>query len=127
MNKREFLQGRTRIPVPLRADAYTIAGQAFAGEDAKCKSIYNFTTRYSPRTSFGDVAHDDRMILFGIVQYIRNQLTDPCTPMDVVKAREFMETAHSLTIVSVYITTRAISVESLRVTERIIQMFTHVG
>lgn len=95
MNKREFLQGRTRIPVPLRADAYTIAGQAFAGEAAKSKSIYNFTNRYSPTINFGDVAHDDRMILFGVVQYIRNQLTDPCTPMDVVLAKQFMETAHS--------------------------------
>ncbi len=95
MNKREFLQGRTRIPVPLRADAYTIAGQAFAGEDAKSKSIYNFTNRYSPTENFGDVAHDDRMILFGVVQYIRNQLTDPCTPMDVVNTEAFMKTAHS--------------------------------
>ncbi len=95
MNKRQFLQGRTRVPVPLRADAYTIAGQAFAGEAAKSKSIYNYTNRYSPTVNFGDVAHDDRMILYGIVQYIRNQLTDPCTHEDLVDAEEFMKTAHS--------------------------------
>lgn len=95
MNKSEFLQGRTRIPVPLRADAYTIAGQAFAGEAAKSKSIYNFTNRYSPIENFSDVAQDDRMILFGLTQYIRNQLTDPCTAMDVVNAKQFMKSAHS--------------------------------
>lgn len=95
MNKKEFLQGRTRIPVPLRADAYTIAGQAFAGETAKSKSIYNFTNRYSPTVNFGDVAFDDRMILYGLTHYIRNQLTDPCTHEDLVDAEEFMKTAHS--------------------------------
>lgn len=95
MNIQEFAKGRIRVPVPLRADAYTISSDDFAGEDAVYRSIYNFTNRYAPAEAWPELKCDRRMVLYGILDYIRNQLTDKVTHADVDESVEFMSTAHS--------------------------------
>lgn len=96
MTRNEFLKGKIRTPVPLRADAYTISGQGFASEKAREKSVYNMVNRKSPKDAFPSVANDSRMVFFGLVEYIRSQLMDRCTIEDVDKADEFMKSAHSM-------------------------------
>ena len=84
-----------RVPYPMRADAYTISGEAFAGERAKALSVYNLTNRISPRQSIPDVADDSRMVFYGLSEFIRRHLTTPVTHEDIDRSVTFLSTAHS--------------------------------
>ena len=85
------------VPFPLMADAYTISGEAFAGREAIQKSIYNVTNRIGPSKAIGDisVAKDNRMVFYGLSEFIRRHLSTPITHDDIDAAKAFMETAHS--------------------------------
>ena len=87
--------GEIRVPVPLRSDAYTIASDCLVSDYAREGSVYNFTNRYSPAKAWPDVAHDSRMIFWGLSNYIRRELTDVCTSDDVKESVEFMLQANS--------------------------------
>jgi nicotinamide phosphoribosyltransferase len=92
-----FAQGRIEIPGPLKGDAYTVAGEAIADPKSKQKSTYGIMFRRSPKDApeFKNLAKDDRMILYGVTDYIRNQLTKPVTSIQIDQAEEFMKTAHA--------------------------------
>lgn len=86
---------RILVPLPLRADAYTISGEVIAGEEAREKSVYTLVDRYSPKQNLGIVAQDSRMVFYGISDFIRNHLSQPITHKDIDDAKEFMQTAYS--------------------------------
>lgn len=95
MQKREtFLRGRIHVSPILTADAYTISSNALVSQKAKDKSIYNMTNRYSPNKTW-NACTDSRMVLYGLTDYIRNNLTKPISKSDVNEAEKFMSTAHS--------------------------------
>ncbi|MCI0562509.1 MAG: nicotinamide phosphoribosyltransferase domain-containing protein, partial [Nitrososphaera sp.] len=84
-----------RVPWPLRADAYTVSGEGFAGARAKQMSVYNMTNRIGPRTAVPEVAQDNRMVFYGLSEFIRRHMLEPITHADIDDAKSFMETAHS--------------------------------
>lgn len=85
---------KIKVPRPLTQDAYTACSDSFAGKLAQEQSVYNFCNRYSPQKAWPEVAKDNRMVFFGLSQYIRNVLVEPITYDEVVEAAHFMETAH---------------------------------
>lgn len=93
MNIAQFLD--KRVPVPMRADAYTISSDSFASGKARERSIYNYTNRISPAKTWPEVAKDSRMVFFGLFDYIRHELTDRVTYDDIIKSKLFMERAGS--------------------------------
>ncbi len=97
MEREEFAKGRIKIPKALDGDAYTVAGEALSAEKPREKSIYGLTFRRSPKDApeFQGLAKDDRMIFFGLTDYIRNNLTKPIKKNDIDNAEKFMETAHA--------------------------------
>jgi nicotinamide phosphoribosyltransferase len=92
-----FAKGRVEIPAPLKGDAYTIAGEALADPKSREKSVYGVMFRRDPRDApeFQGLAKDGRMVSFGLVDYIRNNLTKQVTRKQVDTAEEFMKTAHA--------------------------------
>jgi len=92
---KEFIAGRTKVPLPLQADCYTISSDAFASDSARARSVYNFTNRISPAIALPDVCSDERMIFFGLTNFIRNYMTQRVTYDEVCEAQFFMERAHS--------------------------------
>lgn len=88
-----------RTPFPLIADAYTISSNEFAGAAAKERSVYNMINRIGPADcASADVrliAQDNRMVLYGLSDFIRNHLLEPITHVDVDEAKAFMATAHA--------------------------------
>jgi len=73
-----------RTPLPIRADAYTISGEAFAGKKAVERSIYNLTNRISPLQAFNrKFAKDSRMVFYGLSEFIRRHLSTPVTHADI--------------------------------------------
>lgn len=82
------------IPFCLRADAYTVGSDAFAGEKARDSSVYNFTNRYSPKDVLPELCRDSRMVLFGVDWFVRKYMRR-ITIEDVELAEEFMSQAHS--------------------------------
>ncbi len=97
MKREEFAKGRIQIPKALDGDAYTVAGEALSAEKPKEKSVYGLTFRRSPKDApeFQGLAKDDRMIFYGLTDYIRNNLTKPVTKEDIDNAEQFMQTAHA--------------------------------
>lgn len=97
ISREEFAKGKIEIPRPLSGDAYTIAGEALADQKARDKSVYGVMFRRSPKDAleFQGVAQDDRMVSFGLVDYIRNNLTKQVTREQVDEAEKFMQTAHA--------------------------------
>lgn len=79
----------------LRADAYTISSNEFASESAKTESGYNVVNRYSPTKNIPDLAHDSRMVMYGLQDWIKDSLTQRVTWPDVVNAMNFMKRSHS--------------------------------
>jgi nicotinamide phosphoribosyltransferase len=97
MQLEQFVKGRIPVPKCLDGDAYTVAGEALASEQAREKSVYGLAFRVSPKDAkdLKDFCQDDRMVLFGLTDYIRNNLTKPLTTEDIDRAEEFMSTAHA--------------------------------
>ena len=93
----DFVKGRIQVPTPLNGDAYTVAGEALASDQAREKSVYGLSFRKSPAQAedLKDFCHDDRMVFYGLSEYIRNNLTKPITKEDVDAAEGFMATAHA--------------------------------
>lgn len=88
-----FMRGRMHVPFPVRGDAYTIAGQILASEAASNASLYNVVFRYSPADVFPEVANDSRIVLYGLTDYIRTNLTKRITRDDVNESAAFMARA----------------------------------
>ncbi len=97
LDREIFAKGRVEIPGPLRGDAYTVAGEAIADVKSKQKSTYGVMFRRNPTDApeFEGLAKDDRMILYGVTDYIKNNLTKQITFEQIDKAEEFMKTAHA--------------------------------
>ena len=97
MKLEDFVQGRIEVPKCLDGDAYTVAGEALASGSAREKSVYGLSFRRSPKDApeFSGFCEDDRMVLFGLTDYIRNNLTKPITTEQVDTAENFMSTAHA--------------------------------
>lgn len=97
MELSDFVKGRIGVPTPLNGDAYTVAGEALASVRAKEHSVYGLSFRKSPAEAedLKDFCTDDRMILYGLSDYIRNNLTKPVTREQVDAAEKFMATAHA--------------------------------
>jgi len=97
MQLEQFVKGRIPVPKCLDGDAYTVAGEALASDEAREKSVYGLAFRVSPKDAkdLKDFCQDDRMILFGLTDYIRNNLTRPITREEVDAAERFMSTAHA--------------------------------
>lgn len=91
-----LFDGPIRVPVPLNADAYTVASACLASPEAKSGSVYNMTNRYSPQKVWPNVAKDSRMVFWGLSQYIRRTLTDRVTPDDIKESSAFMAQANSM-------------------------------
>jgi len=92
---KKFREGRVHVPWPLRGDAYTVSGEAIASQNAREKSVYNFCNRIGPRQGLPDLAFDDRMVFYGLSDFIRLHLTKPITHADINEAERFMASAHS--------------------------------
>lgn len=97
LDREIFAKGRVEIPGPLRGDAYTVAGEAIADVKSKQKSTYGVMFRRNPTDApeFEGLAKDDRMVLYGVTDYIRNNLTKQITFEQIDNAEEFMKTAHA--------------------------------
>lgn len=88
-----FLKGRPRNLL-VSGDAYTISGNAICSPESKKYSQYYFANRYTPKEVWPEVAKDSRMVLYGLSDFIRNNLTQPFTREDVNEAACFMNQAH---------------------------------
>jgi len=88
---------RIKVPFPLRSDAYTISSEAFAGPKAKELSVYNLVMRRGPSKveELSPICTDDRMVFYGLSDYIGEHLTTPITHADIDEAAAFMKSAHS--------------------------------
>ncbi len=95
----QFAKGRIEVPLCVDADAYTVAGQALASDKAAEKSVYGMSFRRSPSKApefEGFVAeNDDRIVLYGVSDYIRDKLTKPITREQLDSGMDFMSTAHA--------------------------------
>lgn len=94
-SKAVFSLGRIQPPLPVIGDAYTVSGDAIASNKARLRSVYNFTNRYSPSKNFPEVCYDERMVLYGLTDFIRNHLTRKVSFYDIKKSANFMSSAHS--------------------------------
>jgi nicotinamide phosphoribosyltransferase len=94
-NQERFAKGPTRVPWPVRGDAYTVSSTKLVSPEAKSKSIYNFTNRILPYKAFPNIAFDGRMVLYGLTDFIQRELTDKETEIDVELCSLFMRDAHS--------------------------------
>ena len=89
---------RINVPFPIRSDAYTVSGDAFAGPQAQERSVYNVVFRRGPSMVGGElapIALDNRMVFYGLSDFIKEHLQTPITHEDIDKSVEFMSTAHS--------------------------------
>ena len=77
----------------LNADFYSISSEFFASPKAREKSCYSLVNRRQP-SKVWSVCHDDRMVLFGIQEYIRRVLSVKVTVNDVVEAHKFLQHSH---------------------------------
>jgi len=77
----------------LTADAYTICGNALVSPEARQRSTYYMANRYSPQKAWPEIATDDRMVFWGLSQYILDNLKQQITHKDVLDAMKFMEQA----------------------------------
>lgn len=91
-----FKNLRDNVPWMLNGDAYTVAGNAFAGRKAKARSTYYLANRKSPSDAWPGVALDSRMVLYGVTDFIKYCLMEPITREDVEASADFMASAHSL-------------------------------
>lgn len=93
----QFARGPIRVPLPVNGDAYTVAGEELASEKMRQKSTYGITFRTSPKEAQGleGVAKDDRIVLYGVADFIREHLTEPITNADIEASAEFMKSAHA--------------------------------
>lgn len=89
----EFIKGRIIVPSILECDAYTIAGDCLASESAKNASIYDVVLRYSPEKVWPTIAQDSRMCLYGLSDYIRENLTKRITRDNLNDSSWFMSQA----------------------------------
>lgn len=96
MSVDEFV-AKVRIPTPVNGDAYTVAGEVLAAQDPASKSVYGLAMRRSPKdaSEFEGVAQDDRMVLYGVTDFIKEHLTEPITCEDINRGEAFMATAHA--------------------------------
>lgn len=83
-----------KIPLPIRADFYTNTSNYFVSDEAKARSVYNFTNRIGPLDAFPEVAFDNRMVFFGLSHFISDYLTEQVTEEDVMNSAHFMESAN---------------------------------
>lgn len=90
---KNFISGRASNLL-VSADAYTISGDAIASPQARQYSQYYFANRYSPKNVWPEVAKDSRMVMYGLSDFIRNNLTKPITREDVNEAACFMSQSH---------------------------------
>ncbi len=97
MKLEDFVKGRIEVPTCLDGDAYTVAGEALVSEKPKQKSVYGVAFRTSPKDApeLKDFCYDDRMVFFGLSDYIRTHLTKPITTEQVDAAEKFMSSAHA--------------------------------
>jgi nicotinamide phosphoribosyltransferase len=92
----DFCRGNIRVPLPLDGDAYTVSGNAIAAERTRAGSVYYFANRRSPKEAFPGLALDDRMVLYGVTDFLRyfaSQL--PVTHADVDESAAYMASAHA--------------------------------
>ncbi|MBI5389859.1 DUF5598 domain-containing protein [Candidatus Woesearchaeota archaeon] len=96
-NIEDFVKGRLPIPKCMDGDAYTVAGEALASDAMKEQTVYGMMFRTSPQDApvMKGIALDDRIVLFGLTDYIRNHLTKPITMEDIDRTEAFMSTAHA--------------------------------
>jgi nicotinamide phosphoribosyltransferase len=91
LDRNEFLKGAIPVPWPVRGDAYTVSSDRIVSKAAKAKSVYNFTNRRSPMDSLPrGVAKDSRMVLYGLTDFIRRELTTPVPLIDVALSNAFV-------------------------------------
>lgn len=93
----DFKKGRIEVPFPLRSDAYTVSGDCLASRQAKEMSVYQLVNRRAPNEveSLKDICQTGVMQLYGLTDFIRNQLTHQTTHEEIERAAKFMSTAHS--------------------------------
>jgi nicotinamide phosphoribosyltransferase len=84
-----------RIPFPLVADAYTISSNSFSSEQAKLASTYNICNRYGAKRAFPELAKDNRMVFWGISQFVEEYMQTRITMEDIYEAEHFMANRHS--------------------------------
>lgn len=77
----------------LKADSYTISGNCLVSAEARQRSSYYMANRYSPVKAWPTIAQDDRMVFWGLSQYIENNLKQRITHKDVLDAMRFMDQA----------------------------------
>lgn len=83
------------IPLTVSADFYTLSSPIFASEECKRYSLYNFTNRYGPSKTIPNLAIDNRMVMFGIHDFIVRHLSKPVTMKDIEETDRFMSRSHS--------------------------------
>ncbi|MGK0209222.1 MAG: nicotinamide phosphoribosyltransferase [Patescibacteria group bacterium] len=93
----DFARGPIETPLCVDGDAYTIASHRIVGQSAKEKSVYNIALRRSPKDTpeYQGIAQDDRMSSFGVIDYLRDNLTKRLTMEQLESSKRFMKTAHA--------------------------------
>lgn len=81
-----------RVPFAVLADTYTACAAAIAGPEAKHRSLYNLTFRRSPRVAWPDLATDDRLVLWGLGDYLDEVLAGPLD-FAAERAKAYFETS----------------------------------
>jgi nicotinamide phosphoribosyltransferase len=80
----------------LNADAYTICGNALVSPEARQRSSYYMANRTSPRKAFPELATNDKMVMWGLNNYIHNN-TLGFKAESLVDAIAFMDRANAIT------------------------------
>jgi nicotinamide phosphoribosyltransferase len=93
----QFIKGRIKVPMPVDGDAYTVAGEILASPTMRDKCVYEAAARLSPKDAkdLSEFCYDDRIVLYGLTDFIREKLTTPITMQDIDDAEEFMQTTHA--------------------------------
>lgn len=96
LTKRQYLTGTQPVPRMLQADAYTVGSGPHVSPDAKEFSLYHVVPRRGMlEHAIGGVAHDDRIIFYGLRRILRDLLSCPISMWEIETTEKFLNTFHA--------------------------------
>lgn len=77
------------IPLPVKADFYTVSSKAFESPEALERSVYYLTFRSAPYKLESVKSQDERIVFGGIQPFINKYLSERITKEDILITEEF--------------------------------------
>ena len=96
MTGAEFSKGRVEVPWFANCDTYTAYAAPLPSAELKQRAVFNVTNRRSPRVAFPALNASDKMVFYGLSDFIRNHLTRPLTNDQIDSFADFHKSAHAI-------------------------------